>query len=129
MDMPRHGLRVEGDPIRLSQVVSNLLTNAAKYTPPGGQITVHAENVEGEVVLRVHDTGIGIAPDVLPRVFDLFVQERQAIDRSQGGLGLGLAIVRNLIERHGGSVLARSEGLGHGSEFVVRLPLPMAARI
>lgn len=122
VDMPRRGLRVDGDPMRLSQVVSNLLTNAAKYTPPGGQITVHAEPVDGEVVLRVHDTGVGIAPDLLPRVFDLFVQERQAIDRSQGGLGLGLTIVRNLIERHGGSVLARSEGPGRGSEFVIRLP-------
>jgi PAS domain S-box-containing protein len=122
VDMPRLGLCVEGDPMRLSQVVSNLLTNAAKYTPPGGQITVRAEPVDGEVVLRVRDTGIGIAPDVLPHIFDLFVQERQAIDRSQGGLGLGLTIVRNLIERHGGSVLARSEGLGRGSEFIVRLP-------
>ncbi len=122
VDLPRHGLLVDGDPIRLSQVVSNLLTNAAKYTPPGGHITVRAEHVEGEVVLSVHDTGIGIAPDVLPRVFDLFVQERQPIDRSQGGLGLGLTIVRNLIERHGGTVQARSEGLGRGSELVVRLP-------
>jgi PAS domain S-box-containing protein len=122
VDMPRHGLRVDGDPFRLSQVVSNLLTNAAKYTPPGGQITVRAELVDGEVVLRVRDTGIGITPEMLPRVFDLFIQERQAIDRSQGGLGLGLTIVRSLVERHGGSVLAYSEGLGRGSEFVVRLP-------
>jgi len=122
VDMSRFGLCVDGDPVRLSQVVSNLLTNAAKYTPPGGHITVRAEHAEGEVVLRVRDTGIGIAPEVLPHIFDLFVQERQAIDRSQGGLGLGLAIVRNLIERHGGSVLAHSEGLGRGSEFVVRLP-------
>ena len=122
VDVPRHGLLVDGDPIRLSQVVSNLLTNAAKYTPPGGHITVQAEPAEGEVVLRVRDTGVGIAPDLLPRVFDLFVQERQGIDRSQGGLGLGLTIVRNLIEGHGGSVQARSEGLGHGSEFIVRLP-------
>ncbi len=122
VDMPRHGLCVDGDPVRLSQVVSNLLTNAAKYTPPGGRITVRAEAAGGEVVLRVRDSGIGISPDLLPRIFDLFVQERQAIDRSQGGLGLGLSIVRNLIERHGGSVQARSEGLGRGSEFVVRLP-------
>jgi CheY-like chemotaxis protein len=120
--MPRRGLRVDGDPIRLSQVVSNLLTNAAKYTPPGGHVTVRAEHVDADVVLRVRDTGIGIAPDVLPRIFDLFVQERQAIDRSQGGLGLGLSIVRNLIERHGGSVLAQSDGVGRGSEFVLRLP-------
>jgi PAS domain S-box-containing protein len=122
VDMPRHGLRVNGDPMRLSQVVSNLLTNAAKYTPPGGHITVRAEHVDGEVVLSVRDTGTGIAPELLPHVFELFVQERQAIDRSQGGLGLGLTIVRNLVEQHGGSVLARSEGRGCGSELVVRLP-------
>ncbi|HEX4963959.1 MAG TPA: ATP-binding protein [Thermoanaerobaculia bacterium] len=122
VDVPTRGLLVDGDPMRLSQVVSNLLTNAAKYTPPGGHVTVRAEPDGGEVVLRVRDTGMGIAPEVLPRVFDLFVQERQAIDRSQGGLGLGLTIVRNLVERHGGSVLARSEGLGRGSEIVVRLP-------
>jgi PAS domain S-box-containing protein len=127
VDMPGRGLLVEGDPMRLSQVVSNLLTNAAKYTPPGGRITVHAEPAGGEVVLRVSDTGIGIAPEMLPRVFDLFVQERQTIDRSQGGLGLGLAIVRNLVEQHGGSVLARSEGPGRGSEFIVRLPALLPA--
>ena len=114
-------LWVRGDSLRLNQVVSNLLTNAAKYTPPGGHITVRATEERGEVVIRVRDTGIGIAPDVLPRVFDLFVQERQAIDRSLGGLGLGLTIVRNLVERHGGTVSAHSDGLGTGSEFVVRL--------
>jgi CheY-like chemotaxis protein/anti-sigma regulatory factor (Ser/Thr protein kinase) len=113
---------VNGDPTRLSQVVSNLLTNAAKYTPLGGRITVKTEDRDSEVVVRVRDTGMGIAPEVLPRVFDLFVQERQAIDRSQGGLGLGLTIVRNLVERHGGTVAANSDGPGKGSEFVVRLP-------
>jgi CheY-like chemotaxis protein len=103
-------------------VVSNLLTNAAKYTPAGGHITVRGTEEQGRVVLRVRDTGIGIAPDVLPHVFDLFVQDRQALDRSQGGLGLGLPIVRNLVEHHGGSVSAYSAGRGAGSEFVVRLP-------
>jgi len=103
-------------------VVSNLLTNAAKYTPPGGQISVRAERDKDDVLLRVKDTGIGITPEVLPRVFDLFVQGRQAIDRSEGGLGLGLTIVRNLIERHQGSVSAHSDGPGRGSEFIVRLP-------
>jgi signal transduction histidine kinase/CheY-like chemotaxis protein len=122
VDVPRSGLLLNGDPTRLSQVVSNLLTNAAKYTPAAGRITLHAQASDGEVVLRVRDTGIGIAPEVLPRIFDLFVQERQAIDRSQGGLGLGLAIVRNLIECHGGTVAVRSEGVGRGSEFIVRLP-------
>jgi PAS domain S-box-containing protein len=118
----RKGLTVKGDSTRLSQVVSNLLTNAAKYTPPGGHITIRTEGDDSEVVVRVRDTGMGIAPEVLPRVFDLFVQERQAIDRSQGGLGLGLTIVRNLVERHGGTVSANSDGTGKGSEFVVRLP-------
>ncbi len=122
VDVPRPGLQVDGDPTRLSQVVSNLLTNAAKYTPPNGEITIHAELLGDEVVLSVRDTGIGIAADVLPTIFDLFVQERQALDRSQGGLGIGLTIVRSLIERHGGSVSARSNGPGKGSEFVVRLP-------
>jgi PAS domain S-box-containing protein len=121
VDVPRK-LWVRGDAIRLSQVVSNLLTNAAKYTPPGGRITVRAAEEDGEVAIRVRDTGIGIAPNVLPHVFDLFVQERQAIDRSQGGLGLGLTIVRNLVEGHGGTVSAYSAGPGTGSEFVVRLP-------
>ena len=118
----RRGLWVQGDAIRLNQVVSNLLTNAAKYTPPGGRITVRATEESGGIVIRVRDSGIGIARDVLPHVFDLFVQERQAIDRAQGGLGLGLTIVRNLVERHGGSVSAHSDGPGTGSEFVVRLP-------
>jgi CheY-like chemotaxis protein len=113
---------VKGDPTRLTQVMANLINNAAKYTPPGGRITVTARDEDGDVVLRVVDTGIGIAADVLPRVFDLFVQERQAIDRSQGGLGLGLTIVRNLVESHGGRVSAHSDGPGRGSEFVVRLP-------
>jgi len=120
--LPRDGLTVRGDRTRLSQVVSNLLTNAAKYTPPGGRITVRASVEQAVVVLRVADTGIGIAPDVLPRVFDLFVQGGQGIDRSQGGLGLGLTITRKLIERHGGTVTAYSAGAGMGSEFVVRLP-------
>jgi PAS domain S-box-containing protein len=121
VEVPRN-LRVRGDAVRLSQVMSNLITNAAKYTPPGGRITVRATDERGDVVIRVRDTGIGIATDVLPKVFDLFVQERQDIDRSQGGLGLGLTIVRNLVERHGGTVSAHSDGPGTGSEFVVRLP-------
>ena len=122
IDVPRRGLRVDGDPVRLSQVVSNLLTNAAKYTPPEGEIFVRAWQADDEMVLAVRDSGVGIAPEILPRVFDLFVQEREVLDRSQGGLGIGLTIVRSLVERHGGSVSARSDGAGRGSEFIVRLP-------
>ena len=114
---------VEGDPTRLSQVVSNLVTNAAKYTPSGGSITISGEAVQVErSCLRVRDTGVGIAPEVLPRIFELFVQGAQAIDRSQGGLGLGLTIVRSLVERHGGTVSAHSDGAGMGAEFTIRLP-------
>lgn len=129
VDVPRHGLLVSADPMRLGQVIANLLSNAAKYTAPAGRIGVRAENIDDQVVLSVSDTGIGIAPDVLPHVFDLFVQERQAIDRSQGGLGLGLTIVRNLIEGHGGSVSARSDGPGQGSEFVISLPCVTSAPV
>jgi signal transduction histidine kinase/DNA-binding response OmpR family regulator len=128
VDVPTEGLGVAADPARLAQVVSNLLTNAAKYTPPGGRIRVTASREGDQVVLRVTDTGIGIDAEMLPRVFDLFTQDRQAIDRAQGGLGLGLAIVRSLVMLHGGSVAAHSEGRGRGSEFVVRLPhVSMAA--
>ncbi|QRK08191.1 response regulator [Archangium violaceum] len=119
----REPLFVDGDPARLAQVLANLLNNAAKYTDPGGRIVVTAACEGGQAVLRVRDNGAGIAPDVLPKVFDMFVQEGRSLDRSQGGLGLGLAIVRSLIELHGGTVSAWSEGLGRGSEFVVRLPL------
>jgi CheY-like chemotaxis protein len=122
VEVPRRGLAVRGDPTRLSQIVSNLLVNAAKYTPPAGRIDVRAHHDDGDVVLRVIDNGMGIAPEALPRIFDLFVQGRQAIDRSEGGLGLGLTIVRSLVERHRGSVSAYSAGTGRGSEFVVRLP-------
>ena len=121
LNIPKHGLAVDGDPMRLSQVLSNLLANAAKYSPPSGCITVHAAEDAGDVVVRIRDTGMGIAPEVLPLVFDLFVQGRQALDRSEGGLGIGLTIVRSLVEAHGGRVSAHSDGLGHGSEFVVRL--------
>ncbi len=118
----RRGLIVFGDPTRLSQVISNLVTNAAKYTNPNGSIWVQAGEDADAIVLRVRDDGIGIAPDVLPRVFDRFVQERQASDRAQGGLGLGLTIVQSLVERHGGTVTASSGGVDRGSEFVIRLP-------
>jgi signal transduction histidine kinase len=121
--LANESLLLEGDPVRLAQVVGNLLTNAAKYTEPGGRIWLTAHREDGEAVLRVRDTGIGIAPDMLPRVFDLFVQVDHAATRSQGGLGIGLTLVKNLVQMHRGTVEARSEGLGKGSEFTVRLPL------
>ena len=118
---------VAADPARLTQVFSNLLTNAAKYTPAGGRILVTADVREQDVAVSVRDTGVGIAPDMLPHIFDAFVQGPQWVDRAQGGLGLGLTIVRSLVERHGGAVTAVSEGPGRGSELVVRLPLATGA--
>ena len=106
--VPSHGLVVDGDGSRLAQVVANLLTNAAKYTENNGRISIDAGLEDGMVTVRVRDSGIGISPETLPRIFELFVQERQAIDRAHGGLGLGLAIVRNLVQLHGGSVEAYS---------------------
>ena len=126
IDAPRTGLLVDGDPARLTQIVSNLLTNASKYTKPGGHIAVSVGADQFDAVIRVRDNGVGIAASVLPRVFDLFVQGGQLIDRAEGGLGLGLTIVRSLTERHGGTVSAFSDGPGKGSEFVVRLPLAQA---
>jgi two-component system CheB/CheR fusion protein len=125
--LPRKALGVEGDATRLTQVVFNLLNNAAKYTDPGGRIWLTVER-EGEVaVVRVRDNGSGMKADFVPKVFDLFTQGERTLDRSQGGLGLGLALVKRLVEMHGGTVEARSEGPGKGSEFTVRLPaLPPA---
>lgn len=116
-------LWVEGDEHRLVQVVENLLTNAAKYTSPGGDIEVSARRTRAEVELRVRDTGMGISPELLPRIFDTFKQGMRKSDRAEGGLGLGLAIVRALVEMHGGRVSAQSAGAGKGSELFVRLPL------
>jgi signal transduction histidine kinase/CheY-like chemotaxis protein len=121
VEVPR-GLIVDGDLQRLSQVAANLLTNAAKYNRPGGEVRVSAGREHGEVVLRVRDDGIGIAPELLPRIFDLFAQGQQGLDRTPGGLGIGLTLVRSLVELHGGHVEAHSEGPGHGAELVVRLP-------
>jgi len=123
IDVPREGLCVDADPDRLAQAVSNLLTNAAKYSEPGTPIAVRARATEGRVRLAVLDQGMGIAPEMIERVFELFVQQPQTLARSGGGLGLGLAIVRNLVEMHGGRVTVASEGEGRGSEFAVELPL------
>ena len=123
VDVPRTGIRVLGDPARLTQIFSNLLTNAAKYTPQGGRIDVAATVDADQVMVSVRDTGVGIGSEILPVIFDAFAQGPQLLDRAQGGLGLGLSIVRNLVERHGGDVSVRSDGPGKGSEFLVRLPL------
>jgi signal transduction histidine kinase len=117
------GARVNGDGPRLQQVVSNLLINAIRYTPPGGKIIVELEPEGGEAVLRVKDSGLGISPDLLPRVFDLFVQSDRGLERREGEMGVGLSIARSLVEAHGGRIEARSAGVGKGSEFTVRLPL------
>ena len=120
--IPPRGLRVHGDEARLAQVMANLLTNAAKYTPPSGHISVVARRERKMLVVEVRDDGAGIDAELLPRVFDLFVQGRQSVDRAGGGLGVGLALVRNLVGLHGGAVEARSAGPGKGSTFIVRLP-------
>jgi signal transduction histidine kinase len=113
---------VDGDPTRLEQIASNLIDNALKYTPAGGSIDISLATVDEEVVLTVSDSGVGIAPDLLPHVFDVFVQGTISLDRSQGGLGIGLSLVRRLVELHGGSVSAYSDGTSSGSSFVIRLP-------
>ncbi len=133
MSLPREPVYLDADPVRLEQVFGNLLNNASKFTPRGGHLWVTAElaaggpEPPGEVVVRVRDDGIGIAPETLPRVFDLFVQADRSSDRARGGLGIGLTVVQRLVELHGGSVEAHSAGLGHGSELVVRLPVSAPA--
>jgi PAS domain S-box-containing protein len=121
--VPSEPIYLHADPTRLTQVIVNLLNNAAKYTEEAGRIWVAVERGDMEVVLRVKDTGIGIAPEMLPRVFEMFTQCGAALSRSQGGLGIGLKLVKDLIELHGGTVAAHSNGPGGGSEFVVRLPI------
>jgi CheY-like chemotaxis protein len=120
--IPGEAIWVNGDVTRLAQVVDNLLSNAAKYTPPGGAISLVVRREGTQVAVRVRDTGIGISAEMLPRVFDLFVQAERPLDGTQGGLGLGLTLARRLTELHGGTLEALSDGLGKGSEFVVRLP-------
>jgi PAS domain S-box-containing protein len=122
VSLPEEPILLDGDPTRLEQVLANLLSNAAKYTDPGGRIRLTAGREDGRGVVRVGDTGIGIEPSVLPEVFGLFVQVERRLDRARGGLGIGLSLVKSLVEMHGGSVTAHSEGPGRGSEFVVRLP-------
>jgi signal transduction histidine kinase len=123
LDLPDDPVWLDADPTRLSQVISNLLNNAAKYTPEGGVINLSARRDAGEVVITVSDNGVGIPADMLPKVFDLFLQVRDNLDRSHGGLGIGLALVKQLVEMHGGAIVAESAGPGKGSAFRVRLPL------
>ena len=121
--VPEVSLIVEGDAARLSQVLANLLNNAAKFTSPGGRIEVEVAQDGADATISVRDNGVGIAPDLLPNVFELFTQFDRSLDRTATGLGIGLALVRRLVEMHGGSVSAHSEGAGKGTELVVRLPL------
>jgi PAS domain S-box-containing protein len=123
VSLPTEPIWVHADALRLEEVIVNLLTNAAKYTPEGGHIWLSIQPEGNQMVLHVRDTGIGIAPDSLPHIFELFTQAPRSLDRSQGGLGIGLAVVRKLMEMHGGTVEAQSAGLGKGSEFTVRLPV------
>ena len=121
--VPESGLRVKADPSRMAQVISNLLTNAAKYSERGSEITLRAVRDDRRLRLSVEDQGLGIAPEMLPHVFEAFAQEHSVVGRSRGGLGLGLAIVRNLVELHDGTVTVHSDGLGTGSTFCVELPV------
>ena len=124
--LPQHPLYLDADPARLAQVLSNLLNNACKFTNNGGRITLTAEQQAEHVVIRVKDNGIGISADQLPRIFNMFVQADTSLERSVSGLGIGLTLVKNLVEMHGGTVEALSEGIGQGSEFVVCLPISVA---
>ncbi|MFW6087436.1 MAG: CHASE domain-containing protein [Myxococcota bacterium] len=133
VDRPAEPVLVEGDPTRLEQVIANLLANAVKYSPEGGRVHVGVEHDGQEAILRVRDDGMGLDPNAIDRIFDLFAQEDTSLDRAAGGLGIGLTLVKRLVEMHGGTVRARSEGRGKGSEFEVRVPLsdhtPPAARM
>jgi signal transduction histidine kinase/ActR/RegA family two-component response regulator len=125
---PAGGIVVDADPIRVDQIVTNILTNAIKYTPEGGHISIDLSQQDDKALVRVTDDGVGIAPERIDAIFELFAQAENAIGRAQGGMGIGLALVRNLVELHGGSVDATSGGVGKGSEFVVTLPLATNAQ-
>ena len=129
VDLPLLPVPVDVDPVRISQVVSNLLSNAAKYTPHGGRIVLTARIEGNEAVVTVRDNGVGIAADMLAAVFEMFTQVARSIERANGGLGIGLSLVRRLVELHGGAVSAQSAGVGLGSSFAVRLPLMTAALV
>src|SRR5207247_2438262 len=122
VSLPPDDLWLDADPVRMSQVVSNLLNNAAKYTRRGGQIELEVLREGSDIVLSVRDNGTGISPEHLPHVFEIFAQAAPALERSEGGLGIGLSLVRGIVEAHGGHVEALSDGVDRGSEFIVRLP-------
>ena len=122
LDAPSKPIKLYGDRVRLSQVFSNLLNNAAKYTEAGGSVSLTIESGDAHSTVTIRDTGVGIPAELLPHLFDLFTQMDRTMNRSQGGLGIGLALVRRLVEMHGGSVQGHSEGPGKGAEFVVNLP-------
>jgi len=123
VDLPEQAIALEGDPVRLAQVFSNLLNNAAKYTKAGGEIRLSARREGNEVAVSVCDNGIGMSAEILPRIFDIFAQGQPALERSQGGLGIGLSLVKRLVEMHGGTIEAKSDGPGMGSTFIVHLPV------
>ena len=123
ISLPREPISIWGDLTRLAQIISNLLTNAAKYTPEGGRIDLCGSRSGDQLIIEVSDTGLGIPPEMLDQVFELFTQVNRSLDRSDGGLGIGLTLVKRLTEMHGGSVSAHCEGLGRGSRFVVKLPI------
>jgi CheY-like chemotaxis protein len=129
VELPERPLRLLADPVRLVQVLTNLLTNASKYSAPGQRIALRARQVERAVVLQVEDHGIGIAPDELPRLFEMFAQASPALERAQGGLGIGLWLSRQLVELQGGTVSAASDGPGHGSRFTVTMPAAHGALV
>ena len=122
LTLPEDAIYVDGDPVRLEQIVMNLLENAAKYTEPGGEIHLSLEHQNGEAVLSLRDNGIGLAPESLENIFDLFTQVDGTLARSGGGLGIGLNLVQRVLELHGGRIQAHSAGLGKGTEFIVRMP-------
>jgi CheY-like chemotaxis protein/two-component sensor histidine kinase len=123
LSVPKEAIWVDADATRLQQALANVLNNAAKYTDRGGQIWLSVERVGNEAFVKVKDNGTGILAEMLDRIFELFIQADRSLDRSQGGLGIGLTLVKRLVEMHGGKIEALSQGIGHGSEFVIRLPV------
>jgi signal transduction histidine kinase len=129
--MPPSPVHFEGDSTRLTQVIINLLNNAAKYTEPKGEIIISGAREADQIIIKVLDNGIGLTPEMIPHIFDIFTQANRSEQHVQGGLGIGLALVRGIVQMHGGTVEAHSPGPNQGSEFIVRLPIsqPIAQRV